>query len=297
MAGIGGAAFNPQPGGGDPFSAVIGLFTGNNPVDRILGKYVFNGWNARRPAMYGGLGQAAHQVVDMFNPMSRNGALNILSSFAGPEGDASGFLNEHMPGQFEAYTMAKSPVRTSEGQPYQVRDALQAMRRYEGDRQAQNIRAQHVHDTLFGGEVHAKGAIPRRPDTVYTQPPRNTEDTIQQIADKLGVDRTRVEAQMKAADQHTAHLAREHAFNRLLFAHGIADHTPQGDPSFVEHVRQLANSDRMPEMARVYRGRQVSVGKTGIHEGVHNLLAGGTRAEREAALTHILARQMLRHRN
>lgn len=101
-----------------------------------------------------GLGAVPGQLFQMFNPTTKAGAANLAASIFGGGDMPEGFARE-MPGQFEPYSMAKSPVRMQEGQPHDVAELIRRT-----NLRASQPAAKMVHDLVFGGEVHAKGPIP-----------------------------------------------------------------------------------------------------------------------------------------
>lgn len=246
-----------------------------NHVANFLYRLVFG------PMSYPGDG-SPHALVESFNPTTKAGFLNLASMFAGgPKGED--ILNSEMPGQFEAYSMGKAAVGGHMGHDLAPDAWMEAVR--AGHRQ-------QAHDLLFGGTVHAKGAIPNRP--AFNEPPK---DAAAAIAQKLGISPAKVRAQMEAAEKAQANAAREQAIARVLHNHGMANHDPKGQPEFVQHIDHVTKTDQMPAQARAYAGHTVSVGKTGLEHGIFDLIAGGTKQLRQAQLRKILAQQLLNHRN
>jgi hypothetical protein len=177
-----------------------------------------------------GLKQTAQEGAQMFDPRSRAGVANILSMFVGG-GDFTGeggmgMENPGMPGKFESYSMSKSPVRFSEGQPHDMAELLH--KAVHSPNEAQRLgAAKMLHDQLFGGEVHARGDIPARPGST---PPKTTDAVVQGIADKLGIHPSKVEAQMRAAAKGNRNSARQANIARQLHNHGFEPYRPEEHP-------------------------------------------------------------------
>jgi len=258
-----------------------------------LGAALFNTrWNPVAAALVEG--------ARSFNPSSRGGLLNLASIFAGG-GDFTGeggmgMENPGLPGHFEAYTMSKSPVRFSEGQSPGMSDLLRYANHSPNVGQRVSA-ASMIHDMLFGGEVHAKGSIPERPSEVHArnlmadirqrsgvEPPKNTEDVVQQIADKLGVHPSKVEAQMRAASQGHANTAHQAYIARVLHNHGFS-------PRPAAHLREALDQH---EQAALDTSQTRSSGqKAGASR---NIFHPAARASRQAALRELL-KQHFNHPN
>lgn len=155
-----------EVGGGDPLGIV-------NAVQR--------GW--RHPTVDPGhglnpldvVGQLARQGSQMFNPTTKSGLANVAMLFAGgPKGDATGQLNEMLPGKmftpYDANLAAKSnAIRPHDYFRQDVGNNIRFNNNLEPFDNATAIArrtqlAKEVHDHLFGGEVHARGPIPPRPN-------------------------------------------------------------------------------------------------------------------------------------
>lgn len=218
--------------------------------------------------------RAPQAMAESFNPTNRAGLVNDLSMFFGGGGGHP--FEAEMPGQFEPYSMAKSPVRMQEGQPHDVAELIRRT-----NLRASQPAAKMVHDLVFGGEVHAKGPIPN---------PRLPFHEIRQQAiheREVGSMQARQSEREKTANElGSMGTDKQHALQRLFFKHGFSPHTPQGHPEFVEHVRQIIHTDRMPDQARVYAGKRVRSGTS----PKENLIAGGDRVAREEALRRIMSR-------
>lgn len=263
MAGITQGSNFPDYGGGHA--------SGNDP----LGNFLRWAWYGKQQGA--GLDAVPGQFLQSINPSSKAGLANLLSMFAGGgKFDASPQMGElGMPNQFEPYSVGKASVGGHLGHDKAPDAFLEALK---------SGQHQHAHDLLFGGTVHARGAIPKRP--AFNEPPA---DTAAAIAQKLGISPARVRAQMKAAEQHNTNVAKEQTAARVLHSHGISQPGTLNEQGFLSFLTQLAKSGKMPEMARVYRGRTVRSGTNPIE----NLLGGGTRAERQRALRLIVSRQLL----
>lgn len=153
----------------------------------------FNLGNLLHMIVYGqhpNTGQLAQQtsfvnsLKQAFNPTTPSGAVNILSTLFGggdsPLGEFTGphdtaLPNPGLPGRYEPYTMAKSPVRTLEGT--KIRADIEGVKTGKALSRSYQIAPSHftrdpiehavtnlkaIHDALFGGEVHARGPIPSK---------------------------------------------------------------------------------------------------------------------------------------
>lgn len=127
-------------------------------------------------AIYGnhpgaGLNAVPGQLWQMFNPSTKAGVANIASLFGGGgKFDASPTMEElGMPGQFAPY----SPGKAAAG-GHLSHDAIPAMILHA----IKTGQGKEVHDVLFGGEVHARGAIPKQP---LQLPPISREALIQRL--------------------------------------------------------------------------------------------------------------------
>lgn len=152
-------------------------YGGNNLPD-YGGSHVANSNNAANflyrlifgPTSHPGDG-APHAMAESFNPTSKAGFLNLASMFlGGGKFDASPQMRElGMPGQFAPY----SPGKAAAG-GHLAHDSIPAMILHA----IKSGQGKEVHDVLFGGEVHARGPIPKQP---LQLPPASREALIQRL--------------------------------------------------------------------------------------------------------------------
>ena len=215
MAGITQGSNFPDYGGGHVANA--------NNAANFLYRLIFG------PTSYPGDG-APHAMAESFNPTSKAGFLNLASMFLGGGGgkfDASPQMGElGMPNQFEPYSVGKAAVGGHLGHDKAPDAFLEALK---------SGQHQHAHDLLFGGTVHARGAIPKRP--AFNEPPA---DTAAAIAQKLGISPARVRAQMQAAERHNQNIAHEQIIARVLRNHGLAPYrTKEAEATDISHTRSM----------------------------------------------------------
>lgn len=243
----------------------------------ILGNFLHWMFVGNKPGA--GLDAVPGQFLSSIDPRSRAGLLNLASMFTpGGKFDASPQLGEMgMPGQFEPYSVGKAAVGGHLGHDKVPEAFLQAL---------QSGHNQHAHDLLFGGTVHARGAVPKRP--AFDAPPT---DAAAAIARKLGISPAKVRAQMQAAEQHNtnvakeqtqgydAAMARKRAESSLLRKHGIAPNGRSLRRDVLEpHYKDARFSGKPPHTIdpRMFLTRHPAV---------------------QAALQRILAKQLFNHRN
>ena len=215
---------------------------------------------------------------------------NILATLFGGGGDHP--LDGEMPGQFEEYSPTKAGLSgklgsTHEGQPHQLNYAIRAANkgvpagRY-GDW------AKFVHDSLFGGEAHTRGPIPRS-----TSP---HEFTRAQEQARALEDMNNLHEMLQRSN---AHQARERAVAEMLRAHGLDPNHPELHSVLAEHM--AAAHEGAPHV-------RVGLSDGAVHEyspEMRNAIvknrAGGSltkpNAARQAALQRLLSARMHNHRN
>lgn len=192
----------------------------------ILGNFLHWMFVGNKPGA--GLDAVPGQFLSSIDPRSRAGLLNLASMFTpGGKFDASPQLGEMgMPGQFEPYSVGKAAVGGHLGHDKVPEAFLQVL---------QSGHNQHAHDLLFGGTVHARGAIPQRPS--FNAPPT---DTAAAIAQKLGISTAKVRAQMQAAERHNQNVAHEQIIARVLRNHGLAPYKPkEAEATDMSHTRSM----------------------------------------------------------
>jgi hypothetical protein len=158
----------------------FGNTSAGTPESNPLANFAHWAWYGSHPG--GGLNAVPSQFLQMFNPTTKDGIVNILSAFAGGKDfNAAPHMEElGMPGQFESYSTGKAASGGHLGAdqlPEHVRALLFRMKQQRDP----TLAKQMLHDYLFSGEVHAKGSIPRRP---VDMPPTSREAAIQRIAAK-----------------------------------------------------------------------------------------------------------------
>lgn len=192
----------------------------------FLSNFVHWLWFGNKPGA--GLAAVPGQFMASVNPTNRAGLLNLASMFIpGGKFDASPRMGElGMPHQFEPYSVGKAAVGGHLGHDKVPEAFLQAL---------QSGHNQHAHDLLFGGTVHARGAIPKRP--AFDAPPT---DTAAAIAQKLGISPAKVRAQMQAAERHNQNIAHEQIIARVLRNHGLAPYRPkEAEATDISHTRSM----------------------------------------------------------
>ena len=237
----------------------------------FLSNFVHWLWFGNRPGA--GLAAVPGQFMSSINPTNRAGLLNLASMFTpGGKFDASPRLSElGMPHQFEPYSVGKAAVGGHLGHDKAPDAFLEALK--AGNHQ-------HAHDLLFGGTVHARGAIPKRP--AFDAPPT---DTAAAIAQKLGISPAKVRAQMQAAEKAQANAAREQAITRVLYNHGMGRS---------DHLAESTMRNRMEEARLSDRTYQKQSPRSQNLAQIKQMAS----AKRAAALQRILAQRMMHnHRN
>ena len=162
---------NPNGGiAGGPATAAMRRQDNNS----ILGNFLHWAIYGKTPGS--GLNALPTQLWQMFNPTTKAGAANLVSMFAGggefnPEKfNAAPKMGElGMPGQFGPYSTGRAAAGghlSSDTIPAML---LHAIKTGQG---------KEVHDVLFGGEVHARGPIPKQP---FQLPPASREALIQRL--------------------------------------------------------------------------------------------------------------------
>lgn len=143
-------------------------------------------------------------------------------------------------------------------------------------RDFRNSDLRRQHDLLFGGEVHAKGEIPRQPGNPQPQhqefvaPPRSTHEAVQHAAaNRPTYDAARAKAEAAA---------------RVLHNHGFSAH-PE------EHLREAVNE-------HIRQGMGDRSGRIGMHnEPTHPIMGrAASEAGARTAASKLSARQAALHR-
>ena len=222
-----------------------------NGVLNALSHALHWAWYGNKPGA--GLGAVPGQFASSFDPRSKAGLANLASMFVG--GRPEDILNEHMPGQFEAYSTGKAAAGGhlgSDAQPHYIHDLLFRARQQRNP----VIAKQMIHDELFGGEVHAKGPIPKRPDTTYTESPKsqvfengkyNNErmnaavEKFNKTRETHGHNEFDAVAQQMKAEQDAAAAAKERIIAKQLRNHGFSAHPAEHLHAALDERAQAAH--------------------------------------------------------
>lgn len=270
-------------------------------------------WKGNRPGS--GLNALPGQIGQMFNPTSRSGLVNILSTFAGgPPGErpfaednfaikSSDILNKRMEGgNFTKYTLGHAAshgpgIKLREGQPFQIDNAIQAVRR------GSPTAAGDVHDALFGGEVHVRGPIPPKPSPAEYSP------EVQSIADKLGIHPGRVLQQMRANDRAVAlRVKQQNLASKINYFFGpdfgFSGLNKMHDSFIARRITRSVKGQTDTRLGRaIYNNSNpqsvfdVAIGRKALPSQAHAPDPQIAAMARQKALAELMRTQQLRHRN
>ena len=262
----------------------------NNPLG-TLGSHAENFLNLKG---------TAQELASSFDPRTKGGIANIASLFAGgPEGhfdgEASMGFEKAMPGQFEKYSMAKaaagghmSSLSSDRTLQSVAHDAWMARNHPNADIRMAAL--QRLHDTLFGGEVHAKGEIPQRPnDQTMAKLNENRAKVREQIRQER-LDAFNRRAQDRAQQPSYDAAAKHHeAMSNFLRNNSIHPRMDNGSDLLWDH---LGRGPQHPDFAGEHPAR-FNMGAT--RDGLQN--PRDVIAQRQAALERFYRQQAHNHRN
>lgn len=194
-------------------------------------------------------------LAQSFNPLHPAGLVNDLSMFVGGGKDMPEGFAKEMPGQFERYSLSKSPVRMQEGQPHDIHALIQ-----RANSRASQPAAKMVHDLVFGGEVHAKGPIP------------SARLNFNKIREQAITEREKTGAELDAMG------AKRFAEQRMLQKHNLMDPSEVG-------FRHLKGFTGLGSREHGYSGSQE------FNTHLHDAEDFGSRHDAKANLLHSLMRR------
>lgn len=218
------------------------------------------------------------QLLSSIDPRSRAGLANLASMFAGGgEFDASPEMEGlGMPGQFEEYSPTKANLggklgSTHEGQPHQVNYSIRAANKGVPEGRYGSW-SKFVHDSLFGGEAHLKGPVPKAGSP--------HEFSFRQKEQQQALNDHQALQELLAKSEE--HQAKQEAIARVLRNHGIApmERLHQGHPEILAAKREYRARAAESQMGRRVQTNQLRPNPA-----------------RQEALSRMLAQQLHNHRN
>ena len=244
------------------------------------------------------LRQFGKQLTQQFDPRTKAGLIQDAAMFyGGPGEDTTSVLNREMPGQFEKFSIAKSSAggHLSSDQMLQsaAHDAWVA--RNHPNAQVRMEALQRLHDQLFGGEVHAKGEIPGRPneqsmESLNANRAKVREQLRQQRLDafnKRAAERQQFEQQKPGYDAAAKH---QEAISNTLRNNGIHPRMDDGRDLLWDHLGRGPNH---PDFAAEHPARfNMGVTHTGDLANPRDVIA-----QRQAVLSRFYAKQAFNHQN
>ena len=239
------------------------------------------------------LKQLGQQVAHQFDPRTKAGLLGDAAMFyGGPGEDTTSVMNREMPGQFEKY----SPLKAAAGGHLSSDSMLQSvahdawMARNHPNSDVRMAALQRLHDHLFGGEVHAKGDIPTRPnDQTMAKLNENRAQVREQIRQER-LDAFNKRAAERAQQPSYDAAAKHHeALSNFLRSNGIHPRMDNGSDLLWDH---LGRGPSHPDFAGEHPAR-FNLGAT--REGLQN--PRDVIAQRQAALQRFYRQQAHNHRN